>query len=196
MISYFSYIENIMKRLQKNFHDFITLLKLVIKFTSFSWKHKKKKKNPIEHYSPESRSSQLGPCISFYSDAKPLSRFWRTEDAGEARFPAGWRSPAARERWWSKHWPVRTRWWPRISPRWPEEAWPREQRHRRHRARRRAADTTRLELAWQNTGPIMITESRRCYSKRQERGRCSVEGWPRRAVHDGHDGRRRRETAT
>ena len=43
MVSYFSYIENIMKRLHKKFHDFITLLKLVMKFTSFSQKQKKEK---------------------------------------------------------------------------------------------------------------------------------------------------------
>jgi hypothetical protein len=96
------------------------------------------------HYSPESWSSH-----NFYSGTKPLSWFWRTEDVGEARFSSGWRSSAARERWWSKDRPVHTRWWSRLAPQWPKETWSPEERHRRHRAWRRAVDTTRLGLAWQ-----------------------------------------------
>jgi len=45
MVSYFSYIEHIMKRLHKKFHDFITLLKIsfgIHKFQSKTEKGKRK----------------------------------------------------------------------------------------------------------------------------------------------------------
>ena len=46
MVSYFPYIEQIMKSINKKFHDFITLIKLVMKFTSLSQKQKKEKEKP------------------------------------------------------------------------------------------------------------------------------------------------------
>jgi hypothetical protein len=45
MVSYFSYIEHI-KRLHKKFHDFTTLLKLIMKFTSLGQKQEKEKEKP------------------------------------------------------------------------------------------------------------------------------------------------------
>ena len=46
MVSYFSYIEHVMTSLHKKVHDFITIIKLVMKFTIFSQKQKKEKEKP------------------------------------------------------------------------------------------------------------------------------------------------------
>jgi len=54
--------------------------------------------NPSQHYSPESWTSQKGPCTSFYCFLGSLAAIFGTEEAQGARFRRA-RSPAARARW-------------------------------------------------------------------------------------------------
>ena len=123
--------------------------------------------------------SQKGPSLFPNSKPRSLIAIWKTEDAGEARFPVGWCSQAAKERCWSKQGPVHTRVWTNCCRRWPVKGAPRAPviYSGGHGGRLRSDMS-----CGQDEQPVCLWASwHRGKRKTREKGaRAAKVGWPRR----------------